>query len=350
MEVDYGIIQNMLQELKEDILKGQSVAVSSIREEIRQVVQEESDKLRAELHAEFDGNLNVVSEQAGANTSRLDDLIRRIEFLENENQILKNWQIDTENRDKRTNLVLVGVPETVGDQELKTFFQTLCKEKFQVEQHVPVDRIHRVGVKGGRPRNVVVKFHSYSDHELVWQRRRNLKGSKLWLHGHFAVEVQARQRLLLPFLQAARKHGERCFLNIDTLIINGQRFSATPKDMRSLELRYGDAVKAGCEREAMTTDGQTVLGFYGKFSPFSNFNAAEFEVNGQKFPTVEHFYSYKKCDLNGKKELAYRVLKTPQPVETIAISKGNVLDDDTRLEVVRTGLLAKFHQNPHLKE
>ena len=159
-----------------------------------------------------------------------------------------------------------------------------------------------------------------------------------------------RQRLLLPFLQAACKCGERCFLNIDTLIINGQRFSATPKDMRSLELHYGDAVKAGCEREATTTEGQTVLGFYGKFSPFSNFNAAEFEVNGQKFPTVEHFYLYKKCDLNGKKELAYRVLKTPQPVETIAISKGNVLDDDTRLEVVRTGLLAKFHQNPHLKE
>ncbi len=219
-----------------------------------------------------------------------------------------------------------------------------------MEQPVPLDRIHCVGVKGGRPRNVVVKFHSYSDRETVWDRRRNLKGSKLWLDEHFAVEVQARRRLFLPFLQAARRRRECCFLNVDNLIINGQRFSMTPKDLWSLELRYGDVVKAGCEWEATTTDGQTVLGFYRKFSPFSNFNAAEFEVKGQTFPTVEHFYSYKKCDLNGKKDLAYRVLKTPQPVETIAISKGNTLDDDTRVEVVKTGLLAKFQQNPHLKE
>ncbi len=139
-------------------------------------------------------------------------------------------------------------------------------------------------------------------------------------------------------------------MNVDHLIINGQRFSTTAKDLRSLELRYGEAVKAGCEKEVQTPEGQTVLGFYGKFSPLSNFASAELEVNGTKFPTVEHFYSYKKCDLNGKKDLAYCILKTPQPVETIAISRGNVLDDDTRVEVVKTALLAKFHQNPELKE
>ena len=219
-----------------------------------------------------------------------------------------------------------------------------------MENPVSVDRIHRIGVKGGRPRNVIVKFHSYSDREQIWERRQNLKGSKLWLDEHFVVEVQARRCLLLPFLQAARKRGERCFLNVDSLIINGQRFSSSAKDLQSLELRYGELVKAGCEREVTTSNGQTVLGFYGKFSSFSNFNAAEFEVNGQKFPTLEHFYSYKKCELNGKKELAYRVLKTPQPVETIAVSKGNILDDETRVEVVKSGLLAKFHQNLELKK
>ncbi len=86
MEVDHNTIHSMLQELKEDILKGQSIAVSSIREEIRQVVQEETDKVRAE----FDGTLNRMSDQVELNNSRLDDLIRRVEFLENENQILKN--------------------------------------------------------------------------------------------------------------------------------------------------------------------------------------------------------------------------------------------------------------------
>ncbi len=85
MEVDHNTIHSMLQELKEDILKGQSIAVSSIREEICQVVQE-TDK----VHAEFDGTFNRMSDQVELNNSRLDDLIRRVEFLENENQILKN--------------------------------------------------------------------------------------------------------------------------------------------------------------------------------------------------------------------------------------------------------------------
>ncbi len=346
MEVDHEVIQRMLQDMKEDILKGQAVAVSSIREEIRQIVRDEADKVRTD----FDGNLSQLSEQVALNTSRFEDLIRRVEFLETENQILKNCQVDSENRDKRSNLVLVGVPESVADQDLKAFFHELCKDKFQMDKSVAIDRIHRVGVKGGRPRNVVIKFHAYTDRELVWERRQNLKGLKLWLDEHFAVEVQVRCRQLLPFLQAACRRGERCFLNIDQLIINGQRFSTSTRDLRSLELRYGDVVKAGCEREVSTANGQTVLGFYGKFSLFSNFSTVEFEVNGQKFPTVEHFYSYKKCDLNGKKDLAFRVLKTTQLVEMIAISKGNILDDETRVEVVKSGLLAKFHQNPELKE
>ncbi len=329
-------------------MKGQSVAVTSIQEEIRHVVHEETSKVRVE----FEGHLNKISDETAHNSTRIEELVRRIEFLESENMALKNKQIDSENRDKRSNLVLVGVAESVPDSGLQQYFQQICKEKLQIEKEVQIDRIHRVGVAGSGPRsrNVVVKLHSYSDRELIWERRHNLKGSKLWLDEHFAVEIQVRCRLLLPFLQAARKRGEKSYLNNDRLVINGQRFSSSPRDLRSLELRYGDAVKAGCEREVQTNSGQTVLGFYGKFSPMSNFAAAEFEVSSQKFPTVEHFYSYKKCELNGKKELAYHVLKTEQPVETIAISKGNALDDETRVEVVKSGLLAKFHQNPDLKQ
>ncbi len=118
MEFDRNDLQQMLQDMKEEILKGQSIAISSIREEIRHVVHEETSRLQGEM----DGNLNRIAEQAGLNSSRVEDLIRRVEFLENENQLLKNHQIDSENRDKRSNLVLVSMPESVADGDLKDFF------------------------------------------------------------------------------------------------------------------------------------------------------------------------------------------------------------------------------------
>ncbi len=107
-------------------------------------------------------------------------------------------------------------------------------------------------------------------------------------------------------------------------------------------------VRSRSEREVQDDSGKTILGFFGKFSPLSNFTPANFEINRQKFSSVEQFYSYKKCELNGQKDLAFRVMKAEQPAQTTAIAKGQKLEDETRIEVVQSGLLAKFHQNPML--
>ncbi len=292
-----------------------------------------------------------MSDQFDTHDKLLENLIQCVAYLEEGNTTLKNRQVDSENRDKRSNLVLIGVPEDVIDSKLSDFFSRICKENLNLIKPVQLDRIHRVSVKGdSRVRNVVIKFHSYSDRQLVWENRRLLKGTKLFLDEHFALEVQVKWRILLPFLQAARRRGEKCFLHINSLIISGRRFTTSPQDLRSLELRYADCVRSRSEREVQDEAGNTILGFFGKFSPLSNFAAADFEISGQKFTSVEQFYSYKKCELNGKKDLAFRVMKAEQPAQTTAISRGLKLDDETRVEVVRSGLLAKFHQNQNLRD
>ncbi len=46
------------------------------------------------------------------------DLTTRVQVLEEENQLLKSKQTNSENTDKCSNLILQGLPESVGDGDL----------------------------------------------------------------------------------------------------------------------------------------------------------------------------------------------------------------------------------------
>ncbi len=161
----------------------------------------------------------------------------RVQVLEEENKVLKWKQTDTENRDKRTNLVLQGVPESVSDAALEQHFLQVCRDHLKIQEDIKIEQIHRVGVQGRqRSRNVVIKFNSFRDRQQIWEKRRLLKNTGLYLDEHFALPVQQERAQLLPFLQAARKRGEKATLIINKLLITGQRYSANSTDLRSLQL------------------------------------------------------------------------------------------------------------------
>ena len=176
----------LLSEMRDDLLKGQAVAVSSLSEEIQ--------NLRIDLGSgvkDLMQGLLQVSDLAEKNSRRLDELLRRVNFLEEENKLLKNKQVDMENRYKQSNLVFHGIAESVEDLEAE--FHRLCVHYLKLSERLRIERIHRVGSPNkDRPRTVVVKFLSYKDRELFWNNRRNLKGSRIFVEEHFAVEIQQR--------------------------------------------------------------------------------------------------------------------------------------------------------------
>ncbi len=176
----------LLSEMRDDLLKGQAVAVSLLSEEIQ--------NLRIDLGSgvkDLMQGLLQVSDLAEKNSRRLDELLRRVNFLEEENKLLKNKQVDTENRDKQSNLVFHGIAESVEDLEAE--FHRLCVHYLKLSERLRIERIHRVGSPNkDRPRTVVVKFLSYKDRELFWNNRQNLKGSQIFVEEHFAVEIQQR--------------------------------------------------------------------------------------------------------------------------------------------------------------
>ncbi len=172
--------------VREDLLKGQALTVASLQEEIQ--------ALRTDLSGEVKSlseGLSKVVESADRNSTRIDELAERVHYLEEENKMLKMKQTDSENRDKRSNIVMQGISEEIQDKELEAEFQRIYVQHLKIDKGVTVERIHRIGLKpkGGRPRAVVVKLLCFKDRELIWENRCNLKGSSLFLEEHFAVDI-----------------------------------------------------------------------------------------------------------------------------------------------------------------
>ncbi len=93
---------------------------------------------------------------------------------------------------------------------------------------------------------------------------------------------------------------------INKLLINGQKFTSEPSDLRSLQLCYGEFVKTKSELEIDTKEEGPAICFYGKHSVFSNFYLNPQEVSGTKYSSNEQFYTVKKCEMSDKPDLALR--------------------------------------------
>lgn len=95
-----------------------------------------------------------------------------------------------ENRERRSNLRIRGVPEAVTDKELRSYLRNLF---VTLAPHIPdidwcLDRTHRTLAPkpppGSNPRDIIVRFHYYDSKEALTAATRkkiciDFKGSKL---------------------------------------------------------------------------------------------------------------------------------------------------------------------------
>ena len=84
-----------------------------------------------------------------------------------------------------------------------------------------------------RPRDVLVKFVSLSDRNNIWSKRMSLKNTKYFLSEDYPAIVQQRIRILMPYLNQAKKSHSvaKCALVGDKLLVDGKTFTVdTVKD------------------------------------------------------------------------------------------------------------------------
>ena len=250
---------------------------------------------------------------------------------------------------RRDNLLIDGITEGEPD-DVTSKVKHIFKTKLNLEnvEDMKIVRCHRLGVRrrnAKQPRTVIIKFHWFGDRTAVWQARKNLKGSNIFIKEDFPKEIEDKRRILRPVLQKALSSGKEAFLNVDTLIIDKMRYtvndlSKLPRDLHP-------------ENIATVELGNMLL-FFGGQSPLSNFYKSTFEVQGQNYDWVEQFYVASKADYANDKDAKVAVMsaKSPQECKRISeeidkkIDKKVWLHDKAR-DVMLKGISAKFTQNKH---
>lgn len=95
--------------------------------------------------------------------------------------------------------------------------------------------------------------------------------------------------------------------------------------------------------------------FYASSSPLSNFYPAPFTVEEITFPNSECFFMYKKAMYFSDRRVAQKILEASSPAKCKALGRTvkRYKDEewaDVRYSIMVDGLIAKFSQNPDLKE
>ncbi len=174
--------------------------------------------------------------------SRLEDQITRIESQSRRDNLLIDGLDESEN-------------ENCSEKVRKMFKQDM---KFDDVDNIQVIRYHRLqnNRRGQTSRTIIVKFQWFGDCMRVWRAKRNLKGKNIFHNEDIPKAIMDKRYILQPIMKRARDNGIKAFLNVDTLIIDGTKY--TIDDLTKLPSELDPA------KIAIKEVGDNMLVFFGR--------------------------------------------------------------------------------------
>uniref|UniRef100_A0A803J8S4 L1 transposable element RRM domain-containing protein n=1 Tax=Xenopus tropicalis TaxID=8364 RepID=A0A803J8S4_XENTR len=195
------------------ILRGQ---LQQLRTDLTTTITQTVSAAVSHAMREIQRDLTDLGERTDKLETYTDDIAQRIANLEEENTILRDELIqvkdsceDLENRSRRQNLHIRGVPEEIGATELREYIQALCSTLCpgMAAELWRLDRAHRsLGPRppiSKPPRDIGVRFHYYESKEAVLTATRAAKliefqGHKVQIYSDISPVTLAKRRELRP--------------------------------------------------------------------------------------------------------------------------------------------------------
>ena len=158
---------------------------------------------------------------------------------------------DQENRNRRKNLRIRGLPDLEGEDlqvKLDKLFGHILG-KIETEK-IKFERIHRIRkpaeLAAGIPRDVIARFHNFQDKEQIWQRLKTIRPvtfneTELQIFPDLATETLSRRRLLKPLLEHLKVQGIQYSWGYPACLIG-------KKEGRSATLRFPEEMTKFCKR------------------------------------------------------------------------------------------------------
>lgn len=121
--------------------------------------------------------ITSLEETREEHDTRITELEKSCDELHAQNKLLKTKLSDLEGRSRRQNIKIVGLPEKVEKGSPTAFVSDLLPKLLGAD-HFPhgikVDRAHRIGPPGNRPRIMIAKIHHDPVKEKIMQIARNM--------------------------------------------------------------------------------------------------------------------------------------------------------------------------------
>jgi hypothetical protein len=256
--------------------------------------------------------------------------------------------LNLEDQTRQSNLLFNGVEEKPGETQsiLESKMEKVFEQMQVASKTICIAKVYRLGpLFPSRPRTIKVHFTNMYDREQIWQKRKNLKGTQIFVNEDFSPETSKYRASLTPILKAAKQSNKKCTIVGDTLILEGKRY---PKDKLNELPPSLSPLSLSCKVN------DKAIAFFGKASPLSNFHPATFNINGVNYSSCEQYYQAHKAITANDQTAHDRIMETEDPAEqkrlgsTLKINQD--LWDKKAPEIMHCGLLAKFEQNRDLSE
>ena len=279
---------------------------------------------------------------------KLEQLEVKSTTLENKVKECERALIENENYSRRENLVFYGIQENHNEVPTEVIKDVFTKMGIEEVAGVRIQRCHRLNAQHITPRPMIVRFQWFQDRQNVWQKRRNLKGSKISVSENFHPQVEANRRKLFPIFKAA-KHIPgitKAFLVKDRLVINSATYTVDTLHLLPDNLKPETTSKK---------ENESTLVFFGKDSLFSNFHPTPFTIDGTTYNCVEQYFCYKKAVTFNDEESARLIMETSEPAKQKSLGRKiknfhSAAWKNMMEQTMEEGIQAKFTQNHEFKD
>ncbi|KAG0412590.1 hypothetical protein HPB47_010258, partial [Ixodes persulcatus] len=231
-----------VEELLRQILANQSGIAEDIKEirsnqENMKANQSRLENSIKEINNKINKLENTMKTAQGLNENVI-AINKKIQRLEETIKHQNDRLIEFENRSRKNNLIIYGLPEEDKESE-DDLKQKVIKDLFDAKLGVQVkslERIHRLGYKRNESRRrIITKLFNYNEKLSVLKKCKKLKGTTISVSSDYAKETREKRKKLWNSASANRADGDDVFLVHDKLKINNQTYEWDPKqDQRVL--------------------------------------------------------------------------------------------------------------------
>nr|XP_047135285.1 uncharacterized protein LOC124812530 [Hydra vulgaris] len=138
----------------------------------------------------------------------------------------------SEDRSRRNNLRIVGIPENANESwdETEEKVQNLLCNKLGVKG-IEIERAHRVGPKKeAQSRTIILKLLRFKDKSNILKETHKLKGLSIYVNEDFSQETASLRKKLFTEAKKRKSKEENVIVRYDKLIILKKRFTIRRND------------------------------------------------------------------------------------------------------------------------